>query len=414
MPKKRKPKPPTVDVNVEAAATMDMDRILPKPIPQDTDESEPRATEGILPRPAPICWAAWDTPERIAAHPVICNKPGDASPRLMFATFDNGSLKVSATRRPAMMLTEAARIARAMHTWIDSALVSEPGVKFSQIAQILLRHLRLDGYRFIGGGVFEELSIEEALRELAQIRSIAEPPEAPRTFHHEPVVPSFLRKETLMSNEETVQAAHLPTLTVANVAIQQDTDGRYCLNDLHKASGGEKRHQPSDWLRIKQAQELIEEITAPGITGAKQNQVVRVYQGGNGPQGTYVCKELVYAYAMWISPRFSLMVIRAFDALVMGQRPGIGLGIPYVVERAVEAASLRTAMESRDRTLAVFGSLADEGDRELVWQVAVRAKERIEQHLRQLARRHLKNHNPEQVAAWIMAWTPEKATGVLH
>ena len=81
---------------------------------------------------------------------------------------------------------------------------------------------------------------------------------------------------------------------------------------------------------------------------------------------------------------------------------------------AVEAASLRTAMESRDRTLAVFGSLADEGDRELVWQVAVRAKERIEQHLRQLARRHLKNHNPEQVAAWIMAWTPEKATGVPH
>lgn len=108
---------------------------------------------------------------------------------------------------------------------------------------------------------------------------------------------------------------------VSDTFISQDAENRYCLNDLHKASGGEAKNKPSEWLRNKQTTELIEEISKAGIPALEdgiQTLPVNVINGGNQP-GTYVVKELVYAYAMWISPAFSLKVIRAYDALVSGQ-----------------------------------------------------------------------------------------------
>lgn len=96
---------------------------------------------------------------------------------------------------------------------------------------------------------------------------------------------------------------------ISNTPIRQDAEDRFCLNDLHKASGGQAKHKPSEWLRNKQTIELIEEVEKAGITAIQSKQQL----------GTYVVKELVYAYAMWISPAFSLKVIRTFDALVTGQ-----------------------------------------------------------------------------------------------
>lgn len=82
----------------------------------------------------------------------------------------------------------------------------------------------------------------------------------------------------------------------------------YSLNDLHQASGSENKHAPFRFIRLETTKELIAEIESDG-----QTQAVKVYRGSQG--GTYVCEELVLSYAMWISPKFHLIVLRAFLAM---------------------------------------------------------------------------------------------------
>lgn len=84
-----------------------------------------------------------------------------------------------------------------------------------------------------------------------------------------------------------------------------DEEGRYCLNDIHKFAGGEIKDRPAEWLKISSTAGLAAELDLEGIPS------ISAKRGA----GTYVCKELVYAYAMWISPSFHLKVIRAFDRL---------------------------------------------------------------------------------------------------
>ncbi|PMR71362.1 KilA-N domain-containing protein [Halomonas heilongjiangensis] len=96
-------------------------------------------------------------------------------------------------------------------------------------------------------------------------------------------------------------------LIIAETSIKTDAEGRYCLNDLHRAAGGEQKHKPAEWLRYSTAKELIEELKVGNPTLSP----LATKLGRNG--GTFVVKKLVYTYAMWISPSFQLKVIRAYD-----------------------------------------------------------------------------------------------------
>lgn len=116
----------------------------------------------------------------------------------------------------------------------------------------------------------------------------------------------------------------------------KQVDGLYCLNDLHKASGGADKHRPAYFMARAETKALVSAIEQnyddgiPSSLSQKANNgnpssvkpvAVKVIKGNfaaGSKQGTYACRELVYAYAMWISADFYLSVIRVFDVFNTG------------------------------------------------------------------------------------------------
>ena len=84
-------------------------------------------------------------------------------------------------------------------------------------------------------------------------------------------------------------------LIIDTFTIKQDTQGRYCLNDLHKASGGAEKNKPLNFLRSDQATALVTELQS-SESSIDPAQSIR---GGSAP-GTFVVKELVYAYELFL------------------------------------------------------------------------------------------------------------------
>lgn len=113
-----------------------------------------------------------------------------------------------------------------------------------------------------------------------------------------------------MSNLISIKDHQATTVFLGDFIVGQDQEGRYCLNDLHKAAGGLGHHRPSKWLATAQTKDLVSQVEA-------QNRATKPVsiRKGQGVSGTYVTKELVYAYAMWISPSFHLRVIQAYKRL---------------------------------------------------------------------------------------------------
>lgn len=161
--------------------------------------------------------------------------------------------------------------------------------------------------------------------------------------------------------ESAVNKSRFPAIAVTGVSIRQDAEGRYCLNDLHRAAvsdgANERTKEPAKFLSSPQIGELVAEMTDTQNPGIGPVNAVK----GGLQQGTYVAKELVYAYAMWISPAFHLKVIRAYDAMVSAKPQHL---IPQTLPEALRlAADLAEQNAQAKARLAVVEPKAEALDR---------------------------------------------------
>lgn len=104
------------------------------------------------------------------------------------------------------------------------------------------------------------------------------------------------------------------------VSVEMDDNGRYCLNDIYKASGGAERHKPSRWLRSNSAPNVVDLTSTKSGTyefpDKFDSYVVKTKR--NRATVTFAPLKVVYKYAGWVSKDFEDAVYSAFTELTTG------------------------------------------------------------------------------------------------
>ncbi|MCL7941235.1 KilA-N domain-containing protein [Halomonas sp. ATCH28] len=131
-----------------------------------------------------------------------------------------------------------------------------------------------------------------------------------------------------MNDSSTSTASVHPV--IAGHEITTDERGRFNLNAIHRAGGGEGRKRPSMWIQNQQTKELIQELEAQSrnscfgnADGQGQDKnpglaPLNTIRGG-AYAGTYAHELLAISYAGWISPKFQLQVNQVFLDYRMGR-----------------------------------------------------------------------------------------------
>lgn len=144
-------------------------------------------------------------------------------------------------------------------------------------------------------------------------------------------------------------------LKINNTVITTDESGRFSLNDLHKASGEENKNKPSLFYRSDSFNSVVEVLKA-------QNRAFEpiVKKRGRYNGGTWVCKELVYKYAMWVSPEFEVKVIQTFDDVMSSRVPTETMATVNAIVKKIE--SDKQAASFCGRELANYRKIKKENE----------------------------------------------------
>lgn len=128
-------------------------------------------------------------------------------------------------------------------------------------------------------------------------------------------------------------------LEISDASVRIDQEGRYCLNDLHRAAmrrgKAQISHKPSNFLRLPGTIKLINALKER-CSPASIDPVASSKGGAKNQQGTFVEKTLVYSYAMWVDAHFAIEVIETFDK-VKNPESGLWLQMQALVAKEVSS-----------------------------------------------------------------------------
>ena len=100
-------------------------------------------------------------------------------------------------------------------------------------------------------------------------------------------------------------------MKIDNLKIKMDAEGRYCLNDLHKAAMASNKavssQRPGNFLKSSSINSFVQTLT----DATKIASVVTI-KGGR-EQGTYADELVAIRYAAWIDPVFEIKVYESFQ-----------------------------------------------------------------------------------------------------
>jgi len=140
------------------------------------------------------------------------------------------------------------------------------------------------------------------------------------------------------------------SITIGTITIHQSQNGLYLLTDLWKSSGGAKKDQPNNWLKLERTKSVISYYKGKDSRSEKKASYFLTVNGGNREtQGTYVCRNLVYDYAMWISPAFHDLVITTFDQLVNATTTQEVIDLKHQLDNALQQDLFTKAQQPRDK-----------------------------------------------------------------
>lgn len=105
----------------------------------------------------------------------------------------------------------------------------------------------------------------------------------------------------------------MDNLVLNGTEIRSDEFGRYCLTDIYRASNLPAHKRPVKFEATQTFKGVQDVLKVRTGTFNPYEKTRGRYNGG-----TWACKEMLIAYAMWVSPEFMVKVIDVFFAASSG------------------------------------------------------------------------------------------------